>query len=228
MTPGHDEESDETTNERGGVGLRGHRTLNAERSESRRNEVLHAAARVFGKKGYVAARVDDVAAEMGVTKGVIYYYFRSKEEIFVEVMANGIAGAIKRLEAVLARGLPTVETLRLAIQTHAEYNINDQAEGYFAMLVASQFKLISAEGQTEVRRWQRAYGSLFQTILQRGMDEGVLVRRDIHVTQNIIINAANHAADWYRPSTGVSIDEASAHIADQLLGGVLADGTGRH
>lgn len=204
-----------------GVGLRGHRTMNAERSETRRNEVLQAAARVFGTNGYHASRMDDVAKAMGVTKGVIYYHFRSKEEIFVEVMSGGIEGAIRRLETVLARQLPTAETLRLAIQTHVEYNINDQAQGYFAMLVANQMRLLSPEGQARIREWQRAYGSLFHTLLQKGIDEGVLLNRNVHVTQNILVSAMNHAPDWYRPAAGVSIAEASAHLADQLMGGIL-------
>lgn len=203
------------------IGLRGHRTMSAERSDSRRKEVLHAAARVFGRKGYQASRVDDVAQAMGVTKGVIYYYFRSKEEIFVEVMSIGIEGAIHRLDAVLARGLPIVETLRLAIQTHVEYNINNEAEGYFAVLVANQMRLLSPEGQARIREWQRTYGVRFRALLQRGVDEGALFNRDIRVTQNILLSAMNHAVDWYRPSAGISIADASAHVADQLMAGIL-------
>lgn len=206
----------------GDIGLRGHRTMNVERSEARRSAILHAAACVFDEKGYTASRVEDVATAMGVTKGVIYYYFRSKEEIFVEVMATGISGAIARLEAVLARGLPPVETLELVIRTHVAYNIDQDAPGHFAMLVASQLRSLSPEGREAVRGWQRKYGLLFRSVIERGMAEGVFKQRDVRITQNVIISAANYAAEWYRRRPTMNVEEVSAHVADQLVCGVLA------
>ncbi|MGD9892558.1 MAG: TetR family transcriptional regulator, partial [Dehalococcoidia bacterium] len=97
------------------VGLRGHRVQNMKRAESRRRDILVAAARVFARDGYVSATLDDVGREVGVTKGVIYYYFRSKEEIYTEIRATAIREAIDRLEAIVAHGAPSGDTLRVAI-----------------------------------------------------------------------------------------------------------------
>ena len=52
---------------------------------AKKQDVLEAAERVFSKHGYAAARMEDVAAEAGVSKGSVYNYFKSKQEMFMEV-----------------------------------------------------------------------------------------------------------------------------------------------
>ena len=92
------------------VGWRGHRMQSVARTEGRRRDILLAAARVFARDGYVDATLDDVATQMGVTKGVIYYYFPRKEAIFTEIRATAIREAIagteltERDEVVCLRG----------------------------------------------------------------------------------------------------------------------------
>src|SRR5688500_16252429 len=52
------------------------------RKDARPQEILNAALRVFAKKGFAAARIDDIAAEAGIAKGTVYLYFDSKEAMF--------------------------------------------------------------------------------------------------------------------------------------------------
>ena len=52
------------------------------RKQARPGEILDAALNVFAEKGYAAARMEDIAQRAGVTKGTIYLYFRSKEDVF--------------------------------------------------------------------------------------------------------------------------------------------------
>jgi len=52
------------------------------RKQARPAEILDAALTVFAEKGFAAARMEDIAARAGVTKGTIYLYFPSKEEVF--------------------------------------------------------------------------------------------------------------------------------------------------
>jgi AcrR family transcriptional regulator len=72
------------------------------RKDARPAELLEAAAAIFTERGFAAARLDDVAARAGVSKGTLYLYFSSKEELFKAVATWGIVPAIERAEAVLA------------------------------------------------------------------------------------------------------------------------------
>lgn len=195
--------------------------LDPDKSESRRREVLHAAARVFSESGFHAATTDDIARAMGLSKGVIYYYFRSKEEIYLEVVSTAIRGAQERLESVLALGLVPAETLREAIRTHLAYNLNEQEEGYYAMLVINDVRSTGSEVREQVRALQGEYVRRFESILKRGVEAGVFEPRDTAVTTLNILQAVNYASDWFKPDGRLSRDQVIEHIAGQLVASVM-------
>lgn len=68
------------------------------RKEDRPAEIAEAALAVFSTKGYDAARVDDVARRAGVSKGLLYLYFRTKEELFKAVIRKFISPRVEALE----------------------------------------------------------------------------------------------------------------------------------
>lgn len=104
--------------------------------ESVRERLLRAAAELFARKGYAATSVHEIVAACGVTKPVLYYYFGSKEGLFLQLMGEAlqlfeatIAGALSRegsvrericrlLEEVFALILSNLELARMA---HALY-----------------------------------------------------------------------------------------------------------
>lgn len=68
------------------------------RKQERPQEITDAAFSVFSEKGYASARVDDVAKRAGVSKGLLYLYFRTKEELFKAVIKNVV---IRRVDALV-------------------------------------------------------------------------------------------------------------------------------
>jgi AcrR family transcriptional regulator len=88
------------------------------RSDARPDEILDAALIVFGEKGFDPARMDDIAAEAGVSKGALYLYFESKEAVLKGLIEREVAPVAARLGALAAGGADDPEgTLRLIIKT---------------------------------------------------------------------------------------------------------------
>lgn len=71
------------------------------RKESRPGELVEAALELFAEKGYAATRLEDVASRAGVSKGTLYLYFESKEELFKAVVRQGLVPAIAEAEALI-------------------------------------------------------------------------------------------------------------------------------
>jgi AcrR family transcriptional regulator len=69
------------------------------RKEARPGEILAAALDCFAERGFAATRLEDVAQRAGVTKGTLYLYFASKEELFKAVVREAIVAGIARSEA---------------------------------------------------------------------------------------------------------------------------------
>src|SRR5512134_612954 len=68
------------------------------RKEARPGEILDAALDLFVERGYATTRLDDVAQRAGVSKGTVYLYFDSKEDLFKAVVRSGIVRAIEDAE----------------------------------------------------------------------------------------------------------------------------------
>jgi AcrR family transcriptional regulator len=83
------------------------------RKEDRPAEITQAALEAFAEKGYEATRVDDVAKRAGVSKGLLYLYFKTKEELFKAVIKNFVVPKVDALEsAVAASELSAEEFMR--------------------------------------------------------------------------------------------------------------------
>ena len=78
----------------------------------RRQELLDAAVRVFARKGFRAARVGDIAEEAGVAHGLLYHYFRSKDEVLETIFRDTWRLLVTETERIEASGVPLPEQLR--------------------------------------------------------------------------------------------------------------------
>jgi AcrR family transcriptional regulator len=72
------------------------------RKAERPGEIVQAALQVFAEKGFAAARLDDIARRAGVSKGAIYLYFETKEDIFRAVVDQAIAPNLAAVRAMMA------------------------------------------------------------------------------------------------------------------------------
>jgi AcrR family transcriptional regulator len=69
------------------------------RKEARPGEIVDAALEVFAQKGFAAAKLDDIARRAGVSKGSLYLYFETKEDIFRAVARTAVASFLQALES---------------------------------------------------------------------------------------------------------------------------------
>ncbi len=84
------------------------------RSEARPGEIVQAALDVFAEKGFAAAKLDEIAARAGISKGALYLYFETKEDIFRAVVREAVAPNLDMVETVLAQTtMPFPDLLRM-------------------------------------------------------------------------------------------------------------------
>jgi AcrR family transcriptional regulator len=73
------------------------------RKADRPGEIVQAAMAVFAEKGFAGARLDEIAARAGVSKGALYLYFETKEDIFRAVVEQAIAPNVAVARAMMAQ-----------------------------------------------------------------------------------------------------------------------------
>jgi TetR/AcrR family transcriptional regulator, fatty acid metabolism regulator protein len=80
--------------------------------EDKRRQLLDAAVRVFARKGFHASRVGDIAEEAGVAHGLLYHYFRSKDQVLEAVFHENWSVLVARIESVEETDEPAADQLR--------------------------------------------------------------------------------------------------------------------
>lgn len=92
------------------------------RKAARPQEILQAALSVFADKGFAAARMDDIAARAGVSKGTIYLYFPSKEAVFKALLRETVALRVGELSAIVEKHEgPTADLLAAVLRNFAHF-----------------------------------------------------------------------------------------------------------
>jgi AcrR family transcriptional regulator len=106
--------------------------ISASTKETVRARLLETAARHFARDGLQGANVDAISLDAGFAKGTLYNYFRSKEELFAEVLAEGCRRAVQRYAAARPRGSVRERLMALAA---ADVAILREDEGFQKVLV---------------------------------------------------------------------------------------------
>ena len=205
------------------IGLRGRRVQSRERTEARRRAIMLAAARVFARKGYDAATMDDIANQLGVSKVAIYYHFPSKEALHREIRVIAISDSIERLRVIMARGEPPEATLRAVVRDLVSHAFVDLDK-----YVALSRMFVRATGQVDkgIFDLQQRCRHMVVNILEDGIREGVFADRDPHIMALTLIRTCYGVVDWYMPDGRLSPEIIVDQVSEQVMAGVLRCSTG--
>lgn len=157
------------------------------RKDARPQELLDAALDHFVARGFAATRLDDVARSAGVSKGTLYLYFCSKEELFKAVVRESIVPLIGQTEGVIEQFTGNSEDLfRLVMRSWWENMGETKLSGLpkLMMAEAGNFPEIAQFYQEEVvDRAER----LIASMLQRGITRGEVRDDDLEIATRILI-----------------------------------------
>jgi AcrR family transcriptional regulator len=181
------------------------------RKEARPGELLDAALDLFVEKGFSATRVEEVAARAGVSKGTLFLYFQSKEDLFKAVVRENIANKFPTWQEEFTTFEGTsAELLRYALSSWWERIGNTRASGITKLVMseAQNFPEIAEFYQAEVIKPGNA---MIRRILERGVESGEFRNIDLEQAVHIIVAPMIFLMMW-KHSMGACA--ASAKIVD--------------
>jgi AcrR family transcriptional regulator len=161
-------------------------------------ELLEVSAAMFAKHGYAATSLQQIADELGILKGSIYYYINSKDDLLYEVIRNvyweGIVN-YRRLSSGEGRG---IDLLGASVEGHVVYLIEHMAA---TTVFLREFEQLPPARHKELSGLD--YAELVRGLILRGQQDGsIRTDIDIPMTSMAILGAVNWIYRWYRqPST---------------------------
>lgn len=137
------------------------RQSRAERREQTRTKLLDAATRVFARRGYHGATLDEVAAEAGFTKGALYYNFADKEDLFLALLDTHIESRIELLHDLAGRRAPAEARLAEGAERTAS-SLRDDREWSLLYL---EFAAFAARDARFRRKLEQRLGAVHEAMV---------------------------------------------------------------
>lgn len=207
---------------------RSHRSV---RAAQRSAEVLDAAAAVLARQGYDGTSIDDIADELGATKGVIYHYYRSKADILLAVLEAGFQHLMADVAPIAARSdISADERLYEMCIAHSRTMMNHHS--YQVVSIRSVEQNIGHRDGSQEGQWSKIvarrgeYEQLFVGVVTEGRDNGTFQTPDPRLTTRALLGALNWITVWFDPAADPHGRSTPAEISEHISRFVVAGAHG--
>ena len=180
----------------------------------KRERILQEAVALFYERGFAGTTLDDIAAELGVTKPFIYTHFRSKTDLLaaickptIEMSAAAITDASK---------LPGAATERLRHAIIDFTRVVLQRQPNIAIYFREE-KSLAPDALAEINALRKRFDRLLSKLLSDGVASGEFAIKDVKMAALAIGGMISWAYTWHRPTGRLTVDETCASMADLAL-----------
>ncbi|HEY1292435.1 MAG TPA: TetR/AcrR family transcriptional regulator [Chloroflexota bacterium] len=188
---------------------------------AREDQVRAAALRLFKEKGYHATSMRDIAAAVGINKGSLYSYIKSKEDLLIPVFEQAQGVLLSQIEQISADASQSpTERLKRAIHAH----VTAVADNLDVLTVyLSEWRQLATESLATNRDQRARYAYLFHEILRDGVASGEFRPMDTRIVMLGMIGMCNYLFRWYRPDGRLTPDQIADDLIEMVMRGVAQD-----
>jgi AcrR family transcriptional regulator len=190
-----------------------------------RQRILDVAAALFLERGYAATSLREIAAEVGMKAGSLYYHFASKEDVLHAILVRGIEVMVDAFEAATRATRAADARTRFAAHVRAHLGALFEHGPYTAAHVTTFRTAPAAVCEAIVPR-RDAYEAMWSALLQELKASGELAAdTPIGLSRLTLFGAMNSAVEWFDPQRG-SLDSFAEAITRQFWSGLAAGAEG--
>jgi AcrR family transcriptional regulator len=192
--------------------------------KARRAEILQAAAKVFHQRGFHAARIQDVADELGMQKGSLYHYITSKEDLVQGLVAGAIERMIEETGSILATGHSARQKLAMAIDAHLRRTLEDRH--IWGIIEREDLELLNRNSPADIRVLVKQYEGMWDRIVAEGVESGEFdPSLDQRVTVQALLAMCTNILKWFNPDGRLPAQEVARIYAEIVLRGIQRPAT---
>lgn len=141
--------------------------------QARREQILSAARRCFIENGYHPTRMDDIARAAGLSKGGVYFHFKSKQEVFESLVSEEFEASVTFLEKVVSEERPVADKMQ-AIAGHYMQYFSQAPDAPRFFIVMGEMALRDEALAAQLQKMQLTFIDYIAKLVKQGMDEGFL------------------------------------------------------
>lgn len=180
----------------------------------KRERILEEAVKLFYARGFNATTLDDIAAELGVTKPFIYTHFRSKVDLLAALCKPTIEMSLAAVQQGSA--MPGTVTERLFHAVAAFTKVVLQRQPNIAIYFREE-KNLSKAALDEINGLRKRFDRVLSELVEEGVAAGEFTVPDVRLTALAIGGMISWAYTWHRPQGRLTLDEMGTRMARLAL-----------
>lgn len=190
-------------------------------SNNRLESIVDAAARMFHTKGYAATSTQDIANEVGLLKGSIYYYINSKEDLLFRIIEESHEGALRAISTVSYLDVSPLARAYALVNTHVQVFHDDLVKH---SVFFREFRSLSDDRKEIIRGAGHAYSLFLQSIIDAGQKNGQMDSDlDSRMATAGIVGMLNSMSFWYQESGSWKPEEIGSQFGEQVILGLVSE-----
>lgn len=192
--------------------------VRADDYDDKKIKILDAAAKLFATQGYAGSRMDEIAAACGVSKSMLYHYFKKKEDVLADILQEHILRLIETIGDYIKRATPDdkFEYFRGFAEVYLHPSGNSRASHVVAL---HDMRYLTAQQRRKQVKLERKLLELIETILQE-MRSGDS-RSSYRVSAFLLIGMLSWVELWYDESGRISGAKFYEKVTRLFLNGFL-------
>lgn len=172
------------------------------RNSNRKEDIIKIAAKLFSEKSFHDVKMDEIAEELGIAKGTIYLYFKSKEQLYLKILEDSHESIESILEREIANDDPSPIKLKKVLSII--FSFYRRNLDVLKILSRDETHLIKEHFQfTEL--WRKRRLKLYEKILEKGIKEGSFSIQNTTLTALIIFGLVRSVVFFYTTEKDSSI-----------------------
>ena len=182
--------------------------------KKKKEEIILSAIKIVNKRGYAKATMEEIAAELLMTKGSLYYYFKNKEDLIFQCHEMVLGQAEEELKRHFETNITSEVKLRRMIVTHIRYAIEEKET--FNMILRPD-QTFSSEQLKPILSKRNNYAKWFDLVIEEGMANGEFSITEPKIGRMILLGSMNWIQQWYRQDGGKSMEDIQKIYSEYLL-----------
>jgi len=181
---------------------------------NRREELLRVSAKLFRERGFDGTSIRDISSAAGMHSGSPFYHFKTKQDILVAVMEQGLATGLRRLQEAAAAAAPAEQ--RFASMVRSQIGTILEEGNDFIPVLLYEWRSLTEANRRRIVALNDRYDTLWQEVIDELKRAGHLPG-DPRLVRLLIMGAVNWTGRWYRPGGRFSLDEIADATARLFL-----------
>lgn len=183
-------------------------------TDGRRQDLIEKSALLFRTKGYDNTTVRDIAAAVGIEAGSWFYHFKTKHEILVAVMEQGMSKSLAEIEAIAIHTLPPRQAFERLVAVHLNTLLAPNHD-YIPVLLY-EWRSVDRDSRARIIALKDNYEAIWDEVIVALHASGEWAM-PTKFDRLLTFGALNWTAQWFKRGAGLSIEELAQQATQFIL-----------